>query len=292
MTMQSAGPPFHLLLYSLRRNQWRISLLRSWLIWSLLPARSLPQLITPLLAILTLPYSSPCPLASLSPLLPDLTTNVSQLAEAASKISLLSPGQFQLPPSLSSRPDLVGEENIILITFSPPANRMEFSPSPVPQLEIVHTVSGNSSPSSEVADILEEVGQFREEQVEDDEGEEDSPTADRTFQDTESTPSPTSVKLSHSAMFPTPPAVPQQVTAIPTEMDNMGVAMMIRQMQQDKENQDVDMASMETRLEGSMMMRMGQMEQRLGELAKRGNKEQTDRLVSALTSSVSKKMER
>jgi len=201
------------------------------------------------------------------PLPPPTMTNVSQLAEAASKISLLSPEQFQLSPSLSIRPDIVGEEP----TNISPSTNTESSPVPH-KLELVQTVSGNSSPSREVANILEEVGEYQEEEDE----EEDSPTEDEI----ETTP----VKLSNSVVFPTPPAVSQQGVAMNSEMDSMGLTM-VRQIKQEV----VD--SMETRLESALMNRMDQMEQRLEEVARQGRKEQTDKVVAALTSTVTTRME-
>ena len=89
-----------------------------------------------------------------------------------------------------------------------------------------------------MANILEEVGQYQDQEqvVEEEEEDEDSPTTERTFQGIESTPSPTSVKLSHSAVFPTPPAVPQQAMALPTEMDSVGLAIM-RQIKQERDVQ-------------------------------------------------------
>ena len=98
----------------------------------------------------------------------------------------------------------------------------------------------------------------------------------------DSSPSSTSVKLSHLAVFPTPPAVPQQAMALPTEMDNVEVAIM-------RQERDVDMSGIETRLEHAIMKRM---EQRLEEVARQGRrKEQTDMVVSGLTSSITKRME-
>ena len=167
------------------------------------------------------------------------TTNANRLAEAASKISLLSPDQFQLPfPT---------------------------------RLEIVQTVSGNSSPSrEEVANILKE----------------DSPTTDRTFKGIGSAPSPTSVKLSHSAVFSTPPAVPQQAMALPTEMDSVGLAIM-RQIKQERDVQAVDIAGKcNDENDGPDGTEAGQ-----GGQARQGRKEQTDMVVSALTGSITKRME-
>ena len=140
---------------------------------------------------------------------------------------------------------------------SPPPSQTESSSSPAPhKLELVQTVSGNSSPSREVADILEEVGQYQDQdQDQDQEEEEDSPTADRTFQDTDCTPSPNSVEMSHQAVFPTPPAVPQQGTAITAEIENMGLAMM-RQIKLERDEHTVDLSSIEKMLESSMMKRM------------------------------------
>ena len=143
-----------------------------------------------------------------------------------------------------------------------------------------------------MANILEEVGQYQDQEqvVEEEKEDEDSPTTDRTFQGIESTPSSTSVKLSHSAVFPTPPAVPQQAMALPTEMDSVRLGIM-RQIKQERNVQAFDMAGIETRLEDAMMKRMGMMEQRLEEVARQGRKEQTDMVVSALTGSITKKME-
>merc|ERR1719495_2451853 len=100
-------------------------------------------------------------------------TTQHQLAEAASKISLLSPDQFQ-PVPLPARQDTTPVEQ-------------ESDPTPV--LQVVQTVSGNSSPSREVANIMEEVGQYQdqEEEIEEEEEEEENSPADRTFQDPDST---------------------------------------------------------------------------------------------------------
>ena len=85
------------------------------------------------------------------------TTNANQLAEAASKISLLSPDQFQLP--YPTRRDLVKEESIISNSPPPPPIQTDSCHSPAPhKLELVQTASGNSSPSRELANILKEVG--------------------------------------------------------------------------------------------------------------------------------------
>ena len=104
-----------------------------------------------------------------------LASNVNQLAEAASKISLLSPDQFQI--SLPPKQELDG---LAPVTPSLPASQTDSSPSTTPhKLEIVQTVSGNSSPSREVANILEEVEHFQGDV--DDEEEDESPTVDGIF---------------------------------------------------------------------------------------------------------------
>merc|ERR1719250_438236 len=103
---------------------------------------------------------------------------------------------------------------------------------------------------------MEEVGQFHDQEQdqeveeEEEEEEEDSSLADRTFRDPDLTPSPASLKK-----FPTPPSVPQQVGPIHTDMDNVGLAMM-RQIKQEKDVAELDMAGLENRLEAVMMKRM------------------------------------
>jgi hypothetical protein len=98
-------------------------------------------------------------------------------AEASSKISLISPDQFQFP--LPARPNLVKEESSVSHSPSPPPSQTNSSPShAIHKQELVKTVSGNSSTSIEVANILEEVGKYQDlEQMEE---EEESP-AYRTF---------------------------------------------------------------------------------------------------------------
>ena len=53
-------------------------------------------------------------------------------------------------------------------------------------------------------------------------------------QGVDNSPYPISVKLSHSAVFPTPTALPQQATALPTEMDSVRLSMM-RQIKQERD---------------------------------------------------------
>ena len=114
------------------------------------------------------------------------TTNANQLAEAAIKMSLLFPDQFQLP--LPARPDLAKEETrASSLTHPPPDSQADSSQTPASH-KLEHTVSGNSSPSREVANILEGVMQYQdqEQEVEDveEEGEEDISPPDRTFKGT------------------------------------------------------------------------------------------------------------
>jgi len=73
-------------------------------------------------------------------------------------------------------------------------------------------------------------------------------------------------------------------------MDNVGLAMM-RQIKQEKDVAELDMAGLENRLEAAMMKRMDMMEKRLAERATLERKEQVDKVVAALTGSISKKME-
>jgi hypothetical protein len=84
--------------------------------------------------------------------------------------------------------------------------------------------------------------------------------------------------------------VPQQAMELPTEMDSVGLAIM-RQIKKERDVQAVDVAVIETRVEDAMMKRMDQIEQRLDEVARQRRKEQTDMVVSALTGSITKKME-
>jgi hypothetical protein len=130
---------------------------------------------------------------------------------------MLSPDQFQLP--LPARPDLVKVKSIIPHSPSPNSGQADSSHSPAPhKLELVQTVSGNSSPSREVANILEE-RQYQDQEVEE---EEHSP-ADRTFQGVESSPSQKCE------------AVPLSCVPHPTEMDSVWLAI----MRQIKEERDV-----------------------------------------------------
>jgi len=205
------------------------------------------------------------------PLPPPAMTTQHQLAEAASKISLLSPDQFQ-PVPLPARQDTTSV-------------KQESDTTPV--LQVVQTVSGNSSPSREVANIMEEVGQYQDQEENIEEEEEESSPADRTFQDPDSTPSPsTSLKK-----FPTPPPIPQQVCTMPTDMDNVGLAIM-RQIKQENDVTELDMAGLENRLEAAIMKRMDLIEERIAERATLERKEQVDTVVAALTGSITKKMER
>ena len=61
-----------------------------------------------------------------------------------------------------------------------------------------------------------------------------------------------------------------------------------RQITQER---DSDMAGVKSRLENAMLKGMDMMEQRLEEVARQGRQELTDMVVSALTSSITKRME-
>ena len=123
------------------------------------------------------------------PLPPNMPSSMPGLAEAATKISLLSPEQFQSPP------------------VAPPA---------VIKPEPVLTFSGNSSPSREVADILE-AGHYEDDVDgnENEEEEEDEEEETASFRDIKSTPTPhnTSIK------FPTPPVPPVTVPVTTSTLD-------------------------------------------------------------------------
>merc|ERR1719431_1980766 len=128
---------------------------------------------------------------------------------------------------------------------------------------------------------MEEVGQYQDQEENIEDEEEESSPADRTFQDPDSTPSPSTILKK----FPTPPPVPQQVCTIPTEMDNVGLAMM-RQIKQEKDVQEFDMPGLQNRLEAAIMKRMDLMEERMAQKATLERKEQVDMVVAALTGSI------
>jgi len=211
-----------------------------------------------------------------------LASNVNQLAEAASKISLLSPDQFQI--SLPPKQELDG---IAPATPSLLASQTDSSPSTTPhKLEIVQTVSGNSSPSREVANILEEVEHFQDDV--DDEEEDESPTVDGICQEIDSTPSPT-VKLSHSVQFPNPPSVPQQVN-ISTEIDTMNISME-RKIKQERESGVAIASGLDPRFETVMMRRMEQLEKKMDELSRQGRMDYADYIVNSIKQDVLPRVE-
>ena len=137
---------------------------------------------SPATAPLKSPVASSAPASSTSPRsqLPVLPP-MAGLAEAASKISLLSPDQFQ-----ASAPVSVKQEQVL--TFA----------------------TGNSSPESrEVADILDDCVQFEtaeDANEEDEEDEEEAEVESGTLRDIKATP-PTN--LNTSIKFPTPPSPPE-----------------------------------------------------------------------------------
>ena len=137
------------------------------------------------------PPQSPPASSSPRPPLPPMLTSLPDLATAASKISLLSPEQFS---SSAPAPAVV-------------------TPVSVKQ-EPILTFSGNSSPSREVAGILDDCVKFEtpdEEENEDDEEEEEEEAGDvATFQGVKSSPKPHNTS---TIKFPTPPAPPAVVHA-------------------------------------------------------------------------------
>ena len=137
------------------------------------PVSAPPPVLTPLKSPVP-----PAPMGSSSPRsqLPLLPT-IPGLAEAASKISLLSPDQFQ------SAPVPVKKEPVLNIKQEP-------------------IFSGHSSPESrEVADILDDCVEFKTEESNDENEEEEEEEPVTKFRDLKITP-PSAVK------FPTPPSPP------------------------------------------------------------------------------------
>jgi len=134
-------------------------------------------------------------------------SNIEELAEAASKITLLSPDQFKLSGPLVKE----GFEEIDTHESELSSPLDSDLAQDVPLLETVEqdVNSGNSSPSREVADILaEDKPDFRE-----DDGEE---SPDQVYDDDSSSPPQTfnTSKLNlSSSVFPTPPIIPPPVTA-------------------------------------------------------------------------------
>ena len=196
------------------------------------------------------------------------------LAEAASKISLLSPDQFQSPVSAPAAPVAVKQEPI-------------FKQEP--------TFSGNSSPSREVAGILDDCVTYNEEvenenDANDEEDEEDDveeEEEERTFRDIKATPTShnTSIK------FPTPPAPPALTQAAATTPTGAGAGAGSAAPQ-------VDMRKMEELLEAAtertMERTMKMMEKKFEAKAKKDNEvllHRIDDLFMKLSSNVNRKIE-
>ena len=91
--------------------------------------------------------------------------------------------------------------------------------------------------------------------------------------------------LSHSSVFPTPPAALQKTLALPTEMDSVGLAIS-RQLMQERHVQAVIMSGVETKLED------GHNGRRLEEVARQGRKVRSRQTKWCLLSgSITKRME-
>jgi len=249
---------------------------RSTISPAIAPSAPLSMPLPPATLTLPTPTTPPAPLALTTPL-PRPTSNVEQLAEAASKISLLSPDQFKIKPDVVSASSLAAEG-------SGEASEEEEEVPPVHRPVV--SESGNSSPSREVANILSV-----EEPAYSQASQEASP--DRTFQEEDSL-SPSPAPLAH---FPTPPAVPRGAPA-PSEHGD-GLAEVVRSLQaQLKEDREVQAAAM-ARLERRLEVAVGREQQaeavgqRLeGLLARQAareevaRKEQTETLLASLSSTL------
>ena len=179
------------------------------------------------------PSSSP---RSHLPVLPDLATAASKM----SQISLLSPEQFS-----SAAPAM------------PPVSV---------KTEPADRFSGNSSPSREVAGILDDCVQFETNEEENEEEEEESEEV-TTFQGVKSSPKPHNTTLT-SIKFPTPPAPPAVVLAPGHEMGD--------------------------KLESMLDSRLDMMEKRMEARARKDNqavRQRIDELFVTLSASVNTKIE-
>jgi len=186
-------------------------------------------------SVASAPPQSPPAASSPRPpiLLPDL-------AAAASKISLLSPEQFK---AAVPTPSLVKPDPIL-------------------------TFSGNSSPSREVAGILDDCVKFETPDEEENEEEEEEVSTTLTFQGVKASPKPVNTS---SIKFPTPPAPPALVHA----------------------NVSQDPELME-RLETLMVTKLEQMEKRSEARARKDNqaiRQRFDELFMTLSASVSNTIE-
>ena len=266
------------------------------------PASDLGNPITLPSAPISLPAPLPAPLILAGPPL----RPTDQLAEAASKISLLSPDQFKPAPKL--KPDLVVDR--MQQDDDEDDSGGESGGSVPPNLERVDRVptsgvseSGNSSPSREVAHILsveepvfEQGGQ----------GSQQSESPDRTFQEEESL-SPSPAPLAH---FPTPPALsrPPPIAElghrphpIGTKGDDTtaGLVDLVRSLQaqivEERERQADAMARLEIKLEAAMSReeqgelagpRMEALFHKMASRADAGRKEQTEALLTSFSSTL------
>ena len=200
---------------------------------------SAPMIQTSPVVAASAPPQSPPPSSSPRshlPVLPDLATAASKMSE----ISLLSPEQFS-----SAAPAM------------PPVSV---------KTEPADRFSGNSSPSREVAGILDDCVQFEanEEENEDEEEESEEVT---TFQGVKSSPKPHNTTLT-SIKFPTPPAPPAVVLAPGHEMGD--------------------------KLESMLDSRLDMMEKRMEARARRDNqavRQRIDELFVTLSASVNTKIE-
>ena len=252
-------------------------------------------------APITLPAPPAAPLIlSGTPLRP-----TDQLAEAASKISLLSPDQFKPAPNLSHQAKIHdGDEE---------GSSGESEGSVPPNLERVERVatgsavseSGNSSPSREVAHILS-VEEPAYEQQGAGQSSQQSESPDRTFQEEESlSPSPAAL-----AQFPTPPTLsrPPPISEVGHHSNpngassgdsTAGLVDLVRSLQaqivEERERQADAMARLEIKLEAAMTReeqgelsgpRIEALFHKMASRADAGRKEQTEALLTSFSSTL------
>ena len=251
-------------------------------------------------APISLPAPPPAPLILAGPPL----RPTDQLAEAASKISLLSPDQFKPAPKL--KPDLVVDR---MQDDDEDESGGESEGSVPPNLERVDRVatsgvseSGNSSHSREFAHILS----VEEPAFEQGQGSQQSDSPDRTFQEEESL-SPSPAPLAH---FPTPPALSRpppiaelghRTHPIGTKADDTtaGLVDLVRSLQaqivEERERQADAMARLEIKLEAAMSReeqgelagpRMEALFHKMASRADAGRKEQTEALLTSFSSTL------
>ena len=225
-----------------------------------------------------LPSTASLPLPPIS-LTSRPASNADQLAEAASKISLLSPDQFKPSPA-KVQPDLVTET-------SEEQEEPSCSSPPPPVLELVaRGESGHSSPSREVAHILSV-----EEPAYSEQGESQG-SPDRTFQEDSLSPSPAPLP-----QFPAAPAVPLPPQESGDTARNSLAEVLCSLQAQAREDREVQAAALdrlERRLEAVMKREQGEgatarVESALARHAaamEAGRKEQTEALLASLSSSL------